>query len=191
MDIRSLRKERGWTQEELAEEAGLSCRTIQRIEQSGHGNLASFRALARTFGIAEHVVFQQQVPRPMISPRWAVRIGLAAALPAFLFVLTNLIRHPLGFETFPNLFAPLFRIDWIDSVSPVVFLGGAFAALLLNIGATIGVEIDVRESAVVPKRIAFFMNSVSIGIVVVTGALLAIMVGYVVLETLSHWIDGR
>lgn len=191
VDLRSLRKERGWTQEVLAEKAGLSCRTIQRIEQSGHGNLASYRALAKTLGIAEHVVFQQQVPRPLISPRWAVRIGLAAALPAFLFVLTNLIRYSLGVESFPNIFAPLFRVDWIDSVSPIIFFGGAFVAFILNFGASVGIDLDIQESAVVPRRIAFFMNSACIGIVVITLALLAIMLGYVALETLSHWISGR
>lgn len=51
MLIRKLRQDRGISQEQLAEEARLSLRTIQRIEAGHRVSYASLRALAATFAI--------------------------------------------------------------------------------------------------------------------------------------------
>ncbi len=50
MNLRELRLERGWSQEQLAEVSGLSVRTIQRIENGRQPGLASSAALRRVFG---------------------------------------------------------------------------------------------------------------------------------------------
>src|SRR5690242_7673301 len=42
----SLRKQRSWSQDELATAAGLTLRTIQRIENEGSASLESLKALA-------------------------------------------------------------------------------------------------------------------------------------------------
>lgn len=47
--LKMLRQERGWSQEHVAEIAGLSYRTIQRIEKDGHCSLESKMALASAF----------------------------------------------------------------------------------------------------------------------------------------------
>jgi DNA-binding XRE family transcriptional regulator len=47
--IRTLRIERSWTQEQLASNAGLSLRTVQRIENDGRCSLESKKSLAATF----------------------------------------------------------------------------------------------------------------------------------------------
>ncbi len=49
--IRRLRLERTWTQEHLAEVAGISYRTIQRIEATSKAGMESIRALANAFEI--------------------------------------------------------------------------------------------------------------------------------------------
>lgn len=49
--LRQLREERSWTQEHLAEAAGVSLRTIQRIEREGNASADSRLALAAAFGI--------------------------------------------------------------------------------------------------------------------------------------------
>lgn len=49
--IKSLRLERGWSQEHLAELSGLSVRTIQRLERGEPAALETRRALAAAFGI--------------------------------------------------------------------------------------------------------------------------------------------
>ena len=49
MIIRSLRTDRGWSQEQLAEISGVSTRTIQRIENGGNASLESLKCLAAVF----------------------------------------------------------------------------------------------------------------------------------------------
>lgn len=50
-DIKKLRLERHWSQEQLAEMSGLSVRTIQRIENGENAGLESLKALAAVFEI--------------------------------------------------------------------------------------------------------------------------------------------
>ncbi|MEW6164310.1 MAG: helix-turn-helix domain-containing protein [Pseudomonadota bacterium] len=49
--IRQLREARGWTQEHLAEVAGLSSRTVQRIEAEGNASPESRMALAAALDV--------------------------------------------------------------------------------------------------------------------------------------------
>ncbi|MCC3862487.1 2TM domain-containing protein [Pseudemcibacter aquimaris] len=51
MSVRKLRKDNGWSQEQLAQISGLSVRTIQRIEQGGKAGLDSLKALAAAFDV--------------------------------------------------------------------------------------------------------------------------------------------
>lgn len=51
MIVRKLRLQRGWSQEQLAELAGVSVRTIQRAERGGSMSLETSRALAAVFEI--------------------------------------------------------------------------------------------------------------------------------------------
>lgn len=49
--IRNLREDRGWSQEHLATVAGLSSRTVQRLEADGRASLGSRSAIAAAFGV--------------------------------------------------------------------------------------------------------------------------------------------
>lgn len=49
--VRSLRDSRGWSQEHLAEVAGLSLRTIQRVESEGRGSRETRLSLAAAFDV--------------------------------------------------------------------------------------------------------------------------------------------
>ncbi|WP_049723035.1 helix-turn-helix domain-containing protein [Gilvimarinus polysaccharolyticus] len=51
MNVRKLRLQKGWSQEQLAELAGLSIRTIQRLERGQSPSLESRNALASVFGV--------------------------------------------------------------------------------------------------------------------------------------------
>jgi transcriptional regulator with XRE-family HTH domain len=46
-----LREERAWSQEHLASVAGLSARTVQRLEAEGNASLESKMAIAAAFGV--------------------------------------------------------------------------------------------------------------------------------------------
>jgi transcriptional regulator with XRE-family HTH domain len=52
--VKELRKQRGWTQQKLAEKAGLAFNTITKIEQAlaEHPNLKTLLKLADAFGIS-------------------------------------------------------------------------------------------------------------------------------------------
>ena len=50
-DIKKMRLERHWSQEQLAEMSGLSIRTIQRIENGENAGLESLKCLASVFEI--------------------------------------------------------------------------------------------------------------------------------------------
>lgn len=50
--IKSLRAERGWSQEHLSEVSGLSSRTIQRMENEGSGSPESLMAIASVFSVS-------------------------------------------------------------------------------------------------------------------------------------------
>ena len=47
--VKSLRLEKGWTQEQLAELCDISVRTVQRIEKTGTASLDTSGALAAVF----------------------------------------------------------------------------------------------------------------------------------------------
>lgn len=49
--IKALRLNLSWTQEKLAEKAGLNARTIQRVETEGSASLHTRLCLARAFGV--------------------------------------------------------------------------------------------------------------------------------------------
>ena len=51
MPVRKLRLQKGWSQEQLAELAGLSVRTIQRIERGQKPAMESARSLASVFEV--------------------------------------------------------------------------------------------------------------------------------------------
>ena len=49
--ILALRKQRSWSQDELAVSSGLNLRTVQRVERSGVASIQSRKALAAAFNI--------------------------------------------------------------------------------------------------------------------------------------------
>jgi transcriptional regulator with XRE-family HTH domain len=49
--VRAEREKRAWSQEHLAEVAGVALRTVQRVEATGSGSLETVKALASVFGL--------------------------------------------------------------------------------------------------------------------------------------------
>ncbi len=60
MTIKKRRLEKGWSQEELARHAGLSTRTIQRIESGQKAGLESLKCLAAVFETSVSALMQEQ-----------------------------------------------------------------------------------------------------------------------------------
>ncbi|OOE61763.1 helix-turn-helix domain-containing protein, partial [Salinivibrio sp. IB282] len=51
MNVKALRVQKGWSQDQLAQFSGLSVRTIQRIERGHKPGLESLKSLAAVFDI--------------------------------------------------------------------------------------------------------------------------------------------
>lgn len=94
--IKRLRAERAWSQEQLAEIADVSLRTIQRVESDGSASRETRMALAAAFGIdirdlAEPEAALPESPSPALStinatPKQYRVVGLIALLAAILSV---------------------------------------------------------------------------------------------------------
>jgi DNA-binding XRE family transcriptional regulator len=77
--VRDLRRERGWSQGQLATISGLSERTIQRIETGGDCSLDSKMALASAFELPPSALSSPNEP-PAVQPTLLTDWGGAAAL---------------------------------------------------------------------------------------------------------------
>jgi transcriptional regulator with XRE-family HTH domain len=65
--VRKLRLQRGWTQDQVAEMAGVSVRTIQRLERGDPPSLETAKALASVFEV-QLSSFHHEDPAMMHSP---------------------------------------------------------------------------------------------------------------------------
>lgn len=106
--IRSERENRGWSQGHLASVAGLSLRTIQRIEKTGSASFESVTALASVFSVevAALRVDESEAPRER-----AIRLSLELPMRLALAVVSGVIcaLHFRG-----RLDAGWFDYRWLD-----------------------------------------------------------------------------
>lgn len=69
--VKKYRAERMWSQEQLAEAAGLGLRTVQRLEASGTGSQETVRALAAVFEVpSESLVWREGGFQPYRHRQW-------------------------------------------------------------------------------------------------------------------------
>lgn len=64
--LKRQRLQRNQTQQQLADEAGVSKRTVERIESGGSTQLSNFIRICRALGLLER--FESIVPEPLPSP---------------------------------------------------------------------------------------------------------------------------
>jgi transcriptional regulator with XRE-family HTH domain len=99
--VRKLRNARGWSQDQLAIAAGLSLRTIQRIEAEGVASMATRVSLAATFGIALAELVDEPAATPVPTPLPAPRAGDFARLLSGLAVLCCALLSESVRQVFP------------------------------------------------------------------------------------------
>ena len=111
MIVKKLRLKRGWSQEQLAEIAGLNVRTIQRIERGNTASLETRNALAAVFEV-EASVFEQETGKmsgtngvaedeaeafafaQRIKEYWTTRVGMYVVFSG-VFGFTFGLDHPM------------------------------------------------------------------------------------------------
>lgn len=77
--VREKRLQKGWTQQQLGDVAGLSLRTIQRVESQGQGSLETCNAICAVLEVQRDelmVTTSQQSTKPR-QPIWLLPTCLA------------------------------------------------------------------------------------------------------------------
>ncbi len=106
MTIQKLRVDRGWSQEDLAAQSGLSVRTIQRIENGKRASLESLKCLAAVFEAKVADLVQEET--------------VDQAKPASQHFLDQAEQEAIQYVQ--NLKA--FHMNWITAVIVLPFLYG-------------------------------------------------------------------
>jgi DNA-binding XRE family transcriptional regulator len=164
--IRNLREARAWTQAHLAEAAGLSLRTVQRLESLHSCSNETLLALAAALEVDVRNLTEERMPRRTWrgpSPRIAALVGGLLAVPAIVFVAVNLLKYGLGVD------APYHAIasagENADGTlffdTPWLLLGGPLLALLLNLFTLVRPRIrrDGPAAALVAIDLRFHLAS--------------------------------
>ena len=98
--IKAEREKRAWSQEHLAEAAGLALRTIQRVENSGSGSFETAKALAAVLEldvVALRAAVAGTVPRSHSKVRY-VAAAAAVVLGLFAFLTRSAIAGQVALD---------------------------------------------------------------------------------------------
>jgi transcriptional regulator with XRE-family HTH domain len=141
MLIRKLREDRGISQEQLAEKAQLSLRTIQRVEAGHRVSYASLRALAETFelnvDLLERELYAVNTAKDeyIEKPLW---VRLIFGLPSLgRLNRSDLIRHEASlvvyaiFACFSSFLVPKVETAYWGLTTVDVLHFSAFSALFV------------------------------------------------------------
>jgi hypothetical protein len=124
------------------------------------------------------------VALPRIHQDWSALIGFVLLASPLAFLTIAVQEHYLGI----TLFMPF--MDWMSSptmnlISPIVFLGGLTAALALNIYALLGIHVR-KEGGTFVSTIAMTPRTWNLAVVLLSGLVLTIMLGYAIVENIGH-----
>ncbi|MEL5450208.1 helix-turn-helix domain-containing protein [Serratia bockelmannii] len=106
--IRPLRLEKGWSQEQLATIAGLSTRTVQRIENGEQASLETLTAIAAALGVqvsnlnaqpqqttmGEETPDEQRLRRQVATEGKLLSMAVRFAVIGAILLAVNVFTHP-------------------------------------------------------------------------------------------------
>lgn len=95
MNIKDLRLQKGYSQEELANLSGLSTRTIQRIEKNNTGSTESLNAIANIFELSyeELIAYIEKEDTKTTSNAYDKKLIIFIAVNLLLFII-NITTTP-------------------------------------------------------------------------------------------------
>lgn len=106
--VKALRLQRAWSQEQLAELASLSVRTVQRIENGDAPSLETLSALAAVFGVsvaelsAEPVAADDSLDRRIVDARLRLRQEASFYRSLLTATVVCLLLWGVNYVTSPN-----------------------------------------------------------------------------------------
>ncbi|HEX8232295.1 MAG TPA: helix-turn-helix transcriptional regulator [Caulobacteraceae bacterium] len=184
-EVRRLRRSRGWPQEQLAAVAGLSIRTVQRIEQGERPSAETLKALASVLDV-DVAVLAQAAERGAgggrAAPLRTARLAAAAFLtaPALWFVLTNLVVFQLKAPLAPLLLDSHEPTRWLQT--PFILMGGALAAVALTLSDTLSLRWRRSQDGLLWEGLFVYFRPLPLALLVIGGAAVGAMALYVALE---------
>ena len=98
MNIKTLREQKHLTQEELAQQSGLSIRTIQRIEAGQKPKGHTAKILAKTLGVDLSSLTASEQQTETINYSLVKRINLSSALVCFIPLLNIILPLALTYH---------------------------------------------------------------------------------------------
>lgn len=131
-NVAKLRRENGWTQEELAEKAFLTVRTIQRMEAGQDVSLSTLNSVAKAFSVSLSDLFDHieeegkelevmKISREQevqVRQRKASKNSMMFIIMAVDFVILSLTGYPIG--RLPEDDQSMFGILWVGALLLVV-----------------------------------------------------------------------
>jgi transcriptional regulator with XRE-family HTH domain len=204
-EVKQERQQRSWSQLQLAEVAGVSLRTIQRLETTGHCSHETLLSVAAAFDVdvsgftlpatggrdgllleehtsvdatpASRSILIFRALRKVISPRQLRTWSLAAIFPALYFFSSVLLEEFFQVTGLMEPFEILNDVPVLSELSPLILIGGPLFALILNALAIMDVEINKTDETVASK-FTISLAPRSALMIVTSLALLGIFVGY-------------
>lgn len=207
--IKTLRKAKAWSQAHLAEVAGVSVRTIQRLEQTGNGADETLLSVAAALDVDVHrltIVPPQPMPVPHapkaavahplwqdIPPKQAFRWGLLLLTPSTLFSLSNILKYELDW---PHLYDTVVGLGEATGLAhltgfllhPAFLLGSAFLASLIALMSQLHITGEDTENGFTIKGVRFSFHHLSTLILLGSILVLGLMLGYAAIENIADWI---
>jgi len=138
--VRELRLAKSWSQEKLAEAAGVSLRTVQRMELDGSASLKSRLKVAKALGVEPSYLdpqTQEQAPEESTQP---------GSEPETLHTWKELFAYPGRKTMSSKILTPLLVILWLG----MMITGGLliFSTASLGIAMLIGSEFSLEMRVV-------------------------------------------
>lgn len=191
--IKALRESRAWTQVHLADAAGLSLRTIQRLEAVHSCSRETLLALAAALDVDVRSLTEERAAPPAWSgpsSRTAARRGALLAAPCLLFVAVNLLKYGAGLGAPYDVLAALgHRVGLAAAfgwAAPFLLLGGPLAAVLINLRALVRPRLRRDGRGATLTALDIRLDRASLAILLLAGAGFAILAAYLVSETIGH-----
>lgn len=186
--VRRLRTDRGWSQEHLAEAAGISLRTVQRIETGLAAAPDTLQALAAAFQVESALLAAAQPPgaghdrRFGLNRRQALWAGLALCAPTALFIAVSVAIYDFG-QTWLGVLLPpaVFNAVWSY---PWILLGPPLAAVILNAPHLFSLRTRAIEEGAWVEGVLVRWNWAQASAAAVALGLITLLLAYVATEML-------
>jgi len=119
-ELKKIREQKNLTQEELAEQSGISVRTIQRIEAGTDPKGYTLKTLAATLNISEKDLLKQEIPEEIFIENSLLPTEKEEIFNSTLIKMINLSSLPFAWFPIANFLPPLLIMFFTKDKSPIV-----------------------------------------------------------------------